>query len=109
MGRGVEFEIGGKARLLRFDANTIADMEESVNLGINELLSNEQRVGLYTVRLLLWGALRHEDRGFTKQRAGLMIQEYLDGGGKIADLSEKLMEAIVASGLGNSEAEAAVE
>ena len=94
--------------MLRFGYNEIADLEEAAGAGITELLGNEKRVGLNTLRLLLTYGLRHEERGMTKQRAGLLIEEYLAGGGDMAAFSEKLMEALTASGvLGNAEPEAA--
>ena len=110
MGRGVEIELGGKPRVLRFGYNEIADLEEEAGCGITELLGNEKRVGLYTLRLLLAYGLRHEERGMTKQRAGMLLDEHLNGGGDMSAFSEKLMEAVMASGvLGNVEPEAAVE
>jgi hypothetical protein len=106
--RGIEIELGGKVRLLRFDFNAIADIEERAGVGIGTLLGAE-RVGLHAMRLLLWGGLKHEERGLTVQRVGTLVGEYIDGGGDISALGEKLAEAINASGLGNSDAEAVNE
>jgi hypothetical protein len=103
--RGIEIELGGKVRLLRYDFNAIADIEEAAQTGIGVLLGAE-RVGLHSMRLLLWGGLKHEERGLTVQRVGVMVGEYLQGGGKLEELGERLAEAINASGLGNSDAEA---
>ena len=87
-----------KERQLRYDFNAIADVEERAGLGIVAMF-NEDRVGFHSIRLLLWGGLKWKDRGLTVDRAGTMINTYLQNGGTIEVLMEKIREALQKSGI----------
>jgi hypothetical protein len=109
-GRGVLVELGGKTLTLRFDYNSIADLEEKAGVGA-EVLFTEQRAGLHLLRLLIWAGLRHEDRNLTPRGAGSLMQQYIADGGNLEDLVGKVTEALEASELwgnrGNARAGAA--
>ena len=87
--------MGGKERRLRYDINAAADMEELMGgKSLLYVLSNPMAAGFSAIRILLWGGLKHAEKGLTLQRVGLMMQEYLENGGSIEKLAEKLGEAV---------------
>jgi hypothetical protein len=92
----VEIDLG-KPRKLRYDFNAIADIEARAGVSIGVLCAPE-RSGYHTTRLLLWGGLRWYDKGITLERAGSMIGAYLLSGGDLADVMEKVLDALVKSG-----------
>ena len=101
--RATNIEIGGKNKRLRYDFNAVADIEEKSGKGLGSLF-NEQNIGLYSMRLLLWGGLKWEDPGLTIQRTGQMIQQFIEDGNDLEDLTPYIEEAINKSGLfGSSE------
>lgn len=90
--------IGGKERRLRFDINSAAEMEEL--LGGQSLLfvmSNPAAAGFRVLRILLWGGLKHAEKGLTLQRVGIMMQEYMENGGSTEEIAEAVAAAIRAS------------
>ena len=94
MTEAVFIEIGGKERKLRYDINAAADMEELMGgKSLLYVLSNPIAAGFSAIRILLWGGLKHAEKGLTLQRVGLMMQEYLENGGSIEKLAEKLGDA----------------
>ena len=87
--------MGGKECRLRYDINAAADMEELMGgKSLLYVLSNPMAAGFSAIRILLWGGLKHAEKGLTLQRVGLMMQEYLENGGSIEKLAEKLGEAV---------------
>jgi len=94
----MEFEIGGKAKRLRYSLNALADIEEKAGLGISVLFS-EQRMGFHVIRLLLWGGLKHADPGLTVSRAGQMIEQLKVEGNTLEEVVGWIMKAIEESGI----------
>jgi hypothetical protein len=99
-----------RPRRIRFDVNALSDAEEALGMGLGAVMQTQ--MGVRMIRALLWAGLRWEDRGLTLERTGTLIQQYIESGGTLEDLGEKLTQALVASGLfgkpeGNAEAEAA--
>ena len=95
MTEAVFIELGGKERKLRYDINAAADMEELMGgKSLLYVLSNPIAAGFSAIRILLWGGLKHAEKGLTLQRVGLMTQEYLENGGSIEKLAEKLGDAV---------------
>jgi hypothetical protein len=100
----ISIELSGKERNLRYDYNSVCDLEERANKGIIQLM-NEQ-AGLNVLRLLLWAGLKHENKGLTVDMVGLWIQKYLDDGMSMDALFEKCITALAKSGiLGKQKAE----
>ena len=95
--RGIDIELD-KPRKLRYDFNAVADLEDKGGLGIGAMFT-EERIGFSSIRLLLWGGLKWEDKGLTLDRAGNMIQAYIEGGNDLADLMTKITEALTLSGI----------
>jgi len=95
---GVEIELGGKSRKLRYDFNAVADTEQKAGLGIGAMF-DEDRTGLHHVRLHIWAGLKWQERGLTVERTGQFIQDYIQSGGDLAELMDKVREALQQSGL----------
>ena len=90
-----------KPRRLRFDINALADVEQIGGHPLPQLLGV---LGFSTIRLLLWAGLRHEDRRLTVERVGDIMTAYLQGGGALATLAERITDALEQSGvLGRAE------
>ena len=103
MTTSVFITLGGKERRLKYDINAAAEMEELLcGRSLLFILGNPASAGFSVMRTLLWGGLKHAEKGLTLQRAGLLMQEFLDAGGTLEALSETIGEAVRRSGiLGN--------
>lgn len=84
--------------LIRYDFNVIADIEEKAGAGIGSLFSSE-KMGFNTLRLLVWGGMKWQDKTLTVGKAGIMIQSYLKNGGTIDEIGAVITKAIETSGL----------
>lgn len=93
-----EFEVNGKTKRLKYDFNAIADVEELSGVGMAKLFSDEM-VGFNTIRLLIWAGLKHEERGITTQRAGMIIKDMMESGYELDTIMELIMEALTKSGI----------
>jgi len=96
--RYTEILLGGKPRRLRYDFNALADVEERAGVGIGALLSSE-RMGLNTIRLLLWAGLKHEDRSLTPEKVGDILQSLMENGMDLSVPMARVMLAVERSGL----------
>ena len=94
----VEIELDGKTRLLRFDFNTVSELEERLGKGIIGVLTKEQ-VGFNMTRALYWAGLKWKDRGLTIERTGQMLQKEVEKGKSLNDLMEPVVNALMKSGL----------
>lgn len=90
-----------KPRRLMFDVNALSDAEDALGTSIGKAMT--QRAGIREIRTLLWAAMKWEDRGLTVERAGNILQKYIEAGGSLEEIGTKIGEAIVASGLFKTE------
>jgi hypothetical protein len=95
--RYVEIELDGVKRL-RFDFNAVADAEARENSTIQNLMAGGV-IGYRVARVLLWAGLKWENKGFTIETAGTLLQEYIEGGGTLQEVADKIQEALFLSGL----------
>ena len=87
-------EIGGKAYALRYTVNSLCAMEERCGCSLEQALSKD-----YTAaRLLLWGGLIAKQPDLTLERAGEMLDRYLEDGGSIGGIVEIAAQALEAAG-----------
>ena len=94
----VFINIGGKERRLRYDINAAAEMEELMGgKSLLYVMASPMAAGFSAIRILLWGGLKHAEKGITLQRVGLMMQEYMEAGGNFGELAAKIGEAVKAS------------
>lgn len=107
----VYITLGGKERKLRYDINALTDMEELLHgESILSRLSNPSTASVSLFRLLLWGGLKHAEKGLTLQRVGMMMQEYLNDGGTLESIVEKVSVAVKKSNIfGGGEEEETAE
>lgn len=96
----VTIELGGRSRRLRFDMNALAELEGVLGRSVAEVISGDgQALGFASMRALMWAGLRHEDRGITLERAGLLMQQAIESGMTLADLLAKVSEAVTSCGV----------
>jgi hypothetical protein len=97
--RGIEILLD-RPRHLIFDINAIAEFEERASKGIGQMLQNQS---IAAIRLALWVGLKTEDRTMTPERAGDVLQRYLDqyegAGEPLQYVVERINQALVRSGI----------
>ena len=74
----VAFKAADAEYTLKFSTNAICELEELLNRGLNEIVSDLER--LSTVRALLWAGLRAKHPDVTLKMAG----EIIDKSGMVA-------------------------
>lgn len=104
MARTVPLHIAGEEqpRLLRFDANALSLVENTTGRGLQLLLLEGRAIS--TIRVLLWAGLKDQlptrkRAEWTLDKAGTLLQEHMDAGGKLETIAAAIGEAITASGL----------
>ena len=90
----IEFELNGKTKRLRYDVNAIADIEDTAGVGVFSLVSDQKRIGYSSLRVLFWGGLKHEDKGITLDRAGLILKQLMDDGKTFDELYTLAIRAL---------------
>lgn len=79
MSRGTKVELGGKARILRYDLNALAEIGDK--LGIEVRLSHlgedllDARLPLSALRTFVWAGLLHEEPELTEREVGGWVTE----------------------------------
>lgn len=93
----VEVEIGGKVRLLRYDMNSLAELEQMLGKPVM-LIFDEENLGVLTIRAALTAGLRGGGMSrVTQEQVGSWVDM-----SKIEYLSKKMGEALSLA-LGNEE------
>jgi len=95
----IEFEVGGKTKRLRYDVNSIADIEDTAGVGVFSLIADQKRIGFSSLRVLFWGGLKHEDRGITLDRTGLILKQLMEDGKTFDDLYGLAIRGLKLSGV----------
>ena len=73
----IYIKLGGKERPLRYDINSVTRIEELFGgKSLITMLSNPAYFGFSLIRALLWGGLRHREKGLTLDRTGILMHEY---------------------------------
>lgn len=97
--KSVLIDIFDRPRHLRFDVNAISDLEELLGMGVGEIVGNPKLSGFRTVRGLVWAGLKHEDPTITPQKAGDLMQDFMEKTGKgIEVIASLVSQAILESG-----------
>ena len=89
----VFIELGGKTRKLKYDFNAVADIEAQANMGLPALLMGPQ-AGFNTLRWLIWGGLKHEQKNLMPWKVGDWLQQYMVEGGTYKQLMDLAMKAL---------------
>jgi hypothetical protein len=87
------FTVKDKAYTLKYDFNAICEIEENAGVGIPTLVS-QTKLGMFPLRVLIWGGLKWRDRGLTIEAVGDLIGEYIDLGGDIQSLFKLAVELV---------------
>lgn len=85
----VALKVGDNDYTLKFSTNSICELEDRLDKGLNEIVRNMERVA--TVRALLWAGLRHHHPEVTIAGAGEMIDSA--GVGPITDAIGRALTA----------------
>jgi hypothetical protein len=89
-----------RPRRLRFTMNALSDFEEHARTGIGKMLTEQSLAGL---RLALWCGLKWEDRTITPEKAGDILQRYIDQfegmESPLVYVYERVNQALQASGI----------
>lgn len=93
-----EVEFGGEVKLLRFDFNAMADLEEHFDKGISAIMG-EERIGFSTIRALYWAGLKWKMKGLTIAHVGDMLTDKMDDEDiSFTELMDPITKAIKAAG-----------
>jgi len=93
-----------RERHLRYDWNAIAEIEAHFgDVSFETLYADVRGVGLNKLRVLVWGGLRWEDPTLTISKTGEILSQYLDDGGDLEILFEKVTDALEAAGFAEKE------
>ena len=93
--RTYTFDLGDKQYTLKYDYNALCDIEEMSGQNLQSLFS-DGKVGLNTIRLLLWGGLKWKMNGITKQQVGF-IMNTLQEEDRLNEVVQKASELIAQS------------
>jgi hypothetical protein len=93
MKKYVEVELGGKTKLLRFDLNSVSDLEAFYDKGITAIL-NEEQFGFNALRIFYTFGLRWKEPGITPQRMGVLLDEAIQEGESLDSLFKPIMKAL---------------
>ncbi|WP_144700206.1 hypothetical protein [Fictibacillus phosphorivorans] len=94
----VEVQLDGKTKLLRFDYNSVSDLEAFYGKGISSILTEEQ-MGFNTLRIFYTFGLKWKDHGITPQRVGNMLGDAIDNGESLESLFKPIMKGLKLSKL----------
>lgn len=85
---------------LKFDINAFVLVEQVTGLSISQLIEDEKNMSrISTLRALFWAARIHETPELSLAEAGKEMQEALQNGQGIIELSEAISKAILDSGI----------
>ena len=94
-------EIRDKEYELRFTINMLCEMSEQ---GFDVMNIGAMNINIRTVRDLFYYALKGADKKITKNKAGDLMDAYIEEGGSFDELIDLVMEALGKS-LGNKPVE----
>lgn len=87
-----------RPRKLRFRHNDLADLEMQSGKGLSELMTS---MSMHGIRLLLCYGLRWQDKPnekMTPTKAGELIDAWMANGKTFAELTQKMLDGLRASG-----------
>jgi hypothetical protein len=88
----------GEEKLLRFDFNAMADLEDHFDKGIAAIM-DKNRIGFSTIRGLYWAGLKWKMPGLTLEKVGNMLTRKMEEEDlSLAELMDPVKKAITAAG-----------
>jgi hypothetical protein len=91
LNKAVTIELGGNEYNFKYDLNAFAELEDTCG-NISEVLTKMEQGSAKAIRALVWAGLLNNENCPTEKEVGKMINL-----GDMADISNKIQEAIVAS------------
>lgn len=89
----VKIQVGEEEKLLKFDYNAVADLEDMYDTGLFELL-DEKKMGLRTIRALYWAGLKWKEPKMSLAKAGNIVEQMLVDGVDLEDLTQPIFKAL---------------
>ena len=89
----------GKDRELKYDINALADLEKALGYPITRISADPLLVGIVAMRCIVWAGLKRGDRKMTVEKAGDLIQKWVDAGRKLGKLFDFFQEGMKMAGL----------
>jgi hypothetical protein len=90
----VQFDDLDKERKIRFDLNAVSEYEDFARRSIIDVVFVAPSLTLGDVRALLWAGLKWEEPRLTRERVGLLMEDYLISGGTLGDLAAAIRLAV---------------
>lgn len=90
-----QIDLGGETRELKFSFTVIRTVERQAGGKSIGYLTSPDHSGYDTMCLLIWGAIRHEDKKITVDQVGEWLDKYLKDGGTFEALSLLVTEAMI--------------
>lgn len=89
-----------RERKLKYTINSLSDFEESTGMSVIQIASNPFLMSSFRIiRAFIWAGLKWEEFKLTQEKAGVLIQRYLDEGGSVAELADVIKSALMQSGV----------
>ena len=82
---------------LKYDFNALCELEEKSEMGILEII--ESKKGNYTMRLMVWAGLLHENNRLTIKEAGEILNKLIQEGNTLNDIATLIFKALEKSGV----------
>ena len=89
----VKITVGEEEKLMKYDYNAVADLEDMYDTGLFELL-DEKKMGLRTIRALYWAGLKWKEPKMTLAKAGNIVEQLLVEGTDLEDLTQPIFKAL---------------
>lgn len=86
--------INGKEYKIKFTINTLCDMAKS---GLNIMNLSEKDFDIVMIRTLFYYGLKSTDKKITENKAGDLMDEYLQDGHDFGELTTEIMTAFTES------------
>ena len=108
MRREIEFDCFGENKKIYFDIKRLQELERKTGKSINQIMQSDLSISLIVDALHI--GLQHEYGAKSDQFYNEKLGQYIENGGTIFSVFEKITRAIMASGImGQAMAKAAFE
>lgn len=100
-GYGTPVTIGKKRYNVRYTINALAELEDSMDAGIQQILDKD-RAGFQVIRNMVWAGLLHENPALTSEAVGDLLEGHLNDGGDLNTVFGACQTALVNSAAAKS-------
>lgn len=89
--KGVAIVIGSKGKVLRFNMNALAALEDATGASLLDM--KPSKFGFKQQRAFVWAALLHEEPKLTLEQAGDLLDEVMDSPTEYNEVLEATLRA----------------